>query len=986
MNSTFKKKQSDLRDFEEFENKIVSLISDAMPNLHWVQTPATRDGNKDAISRISHTLLDDSFEAWLEVKFRKNPNVNIASRAFDSTLVSALDAENLRAIYFATNAKTNTSLQYRLNSFCNKALPNIKNISILDGEAIGLLKDKENKCLIENFVFEKIHIVNCVDYANHLLYDLKSISNGEFNYIVIPFFNPFIVCENENDFYYIMKDDVIIERYPLLNGWNFPSFLYYPSKKEINEGYISLYINYKKGVKKLDKKVTFNKLSTVKIYYSSGLEISTLIYGKYESVCKGQSKRSLGLISGGAGTGKTYMLDSICATWSRTHEIFPIQFNGLSSDWEKLDSLLHFIFGNEIGIPESKPASIDEVDVTSLIGKIKNGYNTKQKKLVLIDDWQKATSTLTIKGIELIENIVKLSEYVSIFIFSRPGVSYEKLKEFLNYFSQHNLCGPDYTDVESCLSEMLPREVKDEEVKIVLEVSPNVLNLIKTLEIIDEGLKSNESIHSLFSRIDKNALFELPRFNKNEFDILSLIYYLPDGLSENELDYLKVDIDIINTLISSGCVKATRYRALFYTPIHDLWREAVIRKYPIINERVLALIKELIKLNGSRYLSYISASLNTTESLCSNMFKEARELRDKYVKETDFYNVMYLAESISSSPFHSEDSIKKISDSNTAYIIANDFFQYGNIMNHTGYYHVVNGILNKSKKICESFLFDEKISDLYLLIEAELINLSYWSLNCRYLTESSIPNSTRNMSKNKRLATAIIMNRFMMGYYLLDDIDNANKVKLRASRFCLKNDVLNEKIHLNMDKAKNEIYLNPANALKLYSKSIKEYELIGNENRRLLVAKTQREALRVKLGKSKIQEYIPFIKTLKEQGYAQEYMNSMIDLATIYAVMGEQKKSISTLKAVSAHPDFATRNRLIFKVNQCQAIVCAINNQKEKSLEHWKAAFNSIKSLGRSYTRIQEHNIQQKQHSHISWCFEYTQLHSSVLYIDPRLW
>lgn len=987
MESFSENKLNSGRDFAQFESFIVSVISEVMPNLNWKATKATRDGNRDAVSRFRHAILNECYEAWLEIKYRSDHSKSIASRSFDSTLVSALDADRLKALYFATNAQVSTAVHYRIKSFCERALPNLKMIKVYDGKYLEKFISKSHMLKIEDFIFDEIYIVNCIDFANHQLVENKSISSGDFQYVIASFYNPYCIEGDEtNDKFSIVMNNVKVKEFDLSDGWNFPYIFFNPNLLGSSKSQIEIKIEYKGLFKSLTKNITIFNQNKIDIFYQDGLDLNTSFHIKHDSIKKGQLRRGLGVIEGGSGTGKTYQFDAMCATWSSTHEILPVQITGMASDWNNLDLIVNFVFGSAIGEPDATSSSAKDSNIRSLVSSLFAKSSRRQRKLVLIDDWHKADPNFISKAVDLIKMISELSEWVSVFIFSRKSIAFDVLHSALSYFEFFQLRGPTLRDIEASLKPILNRSASEGEIKLVAEVSPNLVNLTKILELIKSSLKDGEVIHSLIARLSTENLFVLPTLPKEELDVMSLVYLLPDGLSEDERIYLSIDASIIDSLYSNGVLRISRANSIRYFPIHDLWRDVIFLNYRLVNDTVLGLLEKLSLLNESRKYAYIAAAVSTTSSINSDIFKVARTLRDLGVLETKFGEVKYLSQAIVSSNFHSTKATQNINSSNEALILARDFLQAGNIFNHTSHYKTARDMLVRGKELCKKHLHNNEVSDLNLHIDAELTNLDYWSLDCEYITNMSLPKIKRDMSCTYLLSSAILMNRTMMANYLFDRVHEARSIRKIASKFCTKYNQLGEKIHLLMDAAKNEIIIEPTNALKLYSLAIKQYKIHGKETRRLSVALYQRESLRVKLGKSSIDKLQGLSNELERQGFTQEYMNSMIDIATIYAVLGESDKASAALNSVSSHPDIAVQRRLLFKSNQCRALIYYLNGENKKAIDSWNNVLGNLEKVGESYKIVPLHNMKQDSVKKISWYFGKDTLINKVIYVDPRLW
>ncbi|KZN35728.1 hypothetical protein N480_19100 [Pseudoalteromonas luteoviolacea S2607] len=991
MDSNSKQKVAVLRDYEQFEVDAINIISKAMPNFDWQATKLTRDGNKDATGLFQSEYLDSSFIAWLEVKYRTNPNMSIVSRAFDSTLISALDESSLKALYLITNAKISTKLQYRVEAFFERVMPNLQTVKLYGGNYLKLLKNCPNNTLdINDLVSLEVRVVNCVDFSNCKLNDIGSVNSNEFNYIVISFFNPFSVShlnEVSKPVLSLLKNENIIKEHAIEDGWNYMSFLFTPEEREIANNRIELFLSYNDKSISLVKELLIYNFTDVSLSYRSSLQLSSTITNRYELILKGQSRRLLALISGSAGCGKTYILENSCANWSKTHEIQHIRFTGLQSDWEKLADLLIFSFDSNWN-SEREVNELDEsADIETIVeGLIKN-QKLKYKKLILIDDWQKASPNVIIKSVDIISSISKYTENVSLLLFSRPCYSFEEIKSALQGFEFYELTGPSFEDTKNSMRLTFEQEHSNEDVRLVFELAPNIISLIKCLELIKSAQLHNEehSIRQIVNQLNHKNLFELPTLDKNELDLICIIYNLPNGIKYDDLSLEEREVAF--RLSKNGLVKVESSYEQRYIPIHDLLRESVLSRHLVLSDKCISRIKILAKRSREYYYAYLSLSVSNSQNLNSAELKEARKIRDQEVDRTHFGLVHYLSEAIINTALHSQSAIDRLECPSDVLLVAFDFFQAGNIANHTSYNKAATTYLEQAYNITKRFLYCAEIKDLFFRIQSELINIRFWNLDCSFINKLELTDIEKESNGNNRaLAKAIILNRKMMAHYLLDEYELAKSTRVKASKFCTKYGQNAEKIHLTMDSAKSEMVTSPKTALRLFTTAINKYEENDFELRRLLVARYQRESLRVKLGKSKAEYLYKLSEDLKLNGFNQEYINSIIDLATIYAVNKQNQEAAMLLNSVSAHPDFELKPRLVFKVKQCKAVIKVIELDLESAGRYWEEVLNTVTSAGNSYKNIPSHNLRQDSVSSINWFFEPIQFIEGEIYVDPRLW
>ena len=225
-----------------------------------------------------------------------------------------------------------------------------------------------------------------------------------------------------------------------------------------------------------------------------------------------------------------------------------------------------------------------------------------------------------------------------------------------------------------------------------------------------------------------------------------------------------------------------------------------------------------------------------------------------------------------------------------------------------------------------------------------------------------------------------------MANYLLDKVEEAREIKRKSMRFCSAANLSNERIHLIMDAAKNEMVYSVKKSISLFTQAIREYEELNRERRRVIVAKAQRESLRVKSGKGDFDLLNEYIYEIKRNGYIQEYINSVIDIATVYAHQGDVLKSQSYLNQVSSHPDILRNRRKSFKFNQCQALISVRQGKVDDAAEYWNRAVKAVYDLNSSYLLVVKHNLRQGKNCRIDWFFDDQELRDGTIFVDPRLW
>ena len=90
--------------FSGFEKLALLYVKETFENSSWTATPATRDGNKDAVAIVlgyQAGILEDQ-KWWMEAKY-SNETASLTRYRLDATIVSAILEKNVTRIIFVTN-------------------------------------------------------------------------------------------------------------------------------------------------------------------------------------------------------------------------------------------------------------------------------------------------------------------------------------------------------------------------------------------------------------------------------------------------------------------------------------------------------------------------------------------------------------------------------------------------------------------------------------------------------------------------------------------------------------------------------------------------------------------------------------------------------------------------------------------------------------------------------------------------------------------
>ena len=118
----------------KFEELVLDYAQSIEPNLKWIPTPPSGDGNKDVYSQEQKKVfnIDITLQYWVEAKYNKVCG-SINKGQLDPTLVSGYLAGNVQIILFVTNGKFPESYIERAEKFCRGLHCNVR---FVDGKEL----------------------------------------------------------------------------------------------------------------------------------------------------------------------------------------------------------------------------------------------------------------------------------------------------------------------------------------------------------------------------------------------------------------------------------------------------------------------------------------------------------------------------------------------------------------------------------------------------------------------------------------------------------------------------------------------------------------------------------------------------------------------------------------------------------------------------------------------------------------------------------
>ena len=172
----------------EFEKLAYEYMTAKYPDLDWISTKLTRDGNKDG-EAIYAAPVNITIKYWYEAKYTKAINKSIPKSHLDSTLVSSLLDGKVVVIAFITNAYISDDYRRRADTF-SRQRDNLQIIYVNGNEIEQWLSENpsiEFNYFGETFAKEQ-NIVSCIkkayllqdfDFSGHHYREVKNIESNK---------------------------------------------------------------------------------------------------------------------------------------------------------------------------------------------------------------------------------------------------------------------------------------------------------------------------------------------------------------------------------------------------------------------------------------------------------------------------------------------------------------------------------------------------------------------------------------------------------------------------------------------------------------------------------------------------------------------------------------------------------------------------------------------------------------------------------------
>lgn len=1018
-------------DNKRFEELAYEYISDKYPDLKWVSTKQTNDGNKDGMTEYV-APLDVTLKYWYEAKYSKSFDKSIPKSHLDSTLVSCMLEKNVVWLAFITNAYISEDYRRRADIF-SKQCDNLKIIYINGDEIENWLFENpkiETKYFFSTKTAEQ-HIFEDAVKSAYILqnFDLHGkqftkVNNIEIEKEYILYFSFYsstnqiisIISKNKS-ICLLNNNNPMYDNHSMLKTHvGFNSF-YIPIKaiSETTEQFDFEVQTNRENVKfSIDDIIIINKYNP-QIIYSAQINIQNRIYAMMND--KDESN-SLFYIIGDAGSGKTHLIYNIYHDNGNPFSSHVIRFTGNSKTdlidcfkiilaslygdiWEYINDDFDIEQFNEIEaymLQEIKCQTTSNIP-EKILQYFKSIVTTHEVKMtrrqLFIDDFHK----LSAENASLLKAFgdwfVQQRFNCKMFIFSRPN---SMLSE--NYTRIFKISNIKPQDIEATMKinfenqQHLTQQIK--KYPMPLNVL-HFINLICKIHDVEHELNKKSNLESqiilnnIYNDSKQTNCLALGHQVMSEYKnnaIVYCIYKIKFGVPINAIiqyfgseSYTEVYELITNRIIMENT-------NILY-PFHDILASA----YESINSNKMNAILEnfIIFSEDNKFISKatkFSCLLNIGNQCFWKYRNDASEYRDELHKNADYFHALEIAKSIK------ECNNKNLD--NYDYSDCKNLFVLANCTKYTASYLEANSVF---AEICSVYEMTNNadILGIYLEAETEIINNLIWMLDVKVakqkLNELSknfelLYSSKRIIGHNMTYAFLNYLNRSMFVKYMLDEGD-ANDYE-KAIKFSEEFNRAEYVAFAKMDYAKSLYNKDITVASALMKEALIQLNEC-NEKRRYLDALSEVCFLNDITNKTiSYEKYLLIKNDMKSNHYIQSEIKIQMKTIVLNLLFGqvspeEIRNQLSSI--VVNNSAIASGKRHQAYIYHLYAMSYYVENNILKSKEYSKMSLNLMRNMGESYQLVHRNNLKLTNYQGIILINNLNEENNTNKFIlDFRLW
>lgn len=1020
-----------------FEDLAYEYMSSNYPNLKWEKTKLTNDGNKDGECIISNLPMDTTIKYWYEAKYTINTSHSIPKSHLDSTLVSSILDGHVVVIAFITNAYISDDYKRRADIFARHR-DNLR-IYYINGEEIeNWLADNpkiENKYFHTSYAQkysaeEKIEtacFLNKYNYADTGFVKLTTIELRK-EYLLYIRFN-----SNQKQMIDIISDDSyvflqeysndckIVSNYYVEKGNN---SLFLPIKVQNDRNEYTISIKSNNGINKF----TIDNIKTLDLF-SPQLFISSQIkmLNDINLFVKTNNPDNLFfLITGEAGSGKTYLLNLLCDNMNAYSSSIMFKFSGNIENDNLLcyKIFIYCQFGNiwDLQIDDYTAFNLSSL-VKDVLKEINIGISSgitcekiikycKEKSSIIIeelflqqqiyiDDIHKALpETLDLFQI-IIDWISNQRLYKRLFLFSRPTLSTNEtfndyIKKTVHYDKE--IQNPTIKDIEYSVTRnigeipLLIPQLLNSKANINALLLYDLLCSLKEkyehinsediiarsvfiTEIVEElkVVQHNQVAYRLFDDYSSYVIFELIYRLESGVDICALVDFFGERI-----------FDEISILCKKNIIKEISGKLY---PFHDLLLDEFRFKRKSTSEEdlggfILFCIQNKYMSNSEGYCHLLS--------LGGKFFWKYRniaiELRDSLHNRADYCVAEKIAKKIE------EENNKDLID--YEYSDVKNLFILGNCYKYTTSYDMSNAIFDKILEIYNNTVhslhedilietYSEKINNLIWMLK---INKADAELN-KMLIKLSEFNISYDSSKASKYAYLNYYNRRMLCNYM-KNTGSKDDYKLALAK-AKELELIEYEGFAHMDYARSIYNIDMSTALELLE-TAKVIFQENNEQRRYYDSLCEIVFVNALQKKDySLSEMQRICKIMKDNKYTQSYIRTNLKIL-VMMLLSEKYTVDELLDKVNF---MLVGNKAILSSRRHQALIYHVlaaiyyyDDNLFLSSNYSNKCLELFTELGEDYKKIHHHNASLHKKRSIVLASVDSTFSSNDFVLDTRIW
>lgn len=989
-------------DSNIFEDLAYEYISNQYNDLKWEKTKATRDGNRDGESSFIAPFTT-TIKYWYEAKYSIDVKKSIPKNHLDSTLVSCMLDGKVAALAFITNAYISEDYRRRADTFARHR-DNLKIIYVNGEELENWLYDNPE---IEIKYFNENHAIkNCIeegiknicvlqnyDYNGNSFSRTNTLESGKEYVLYISFYSDRLqkgfIDKFNKSIGFISNDDRP----------------YYDNYKSINlvKGYNSLYIPFKindtfnqnikfeikcdtRSYKVVVDNIKFLDIYNPNVYYASQVETQIKLYNLIND--RDLSNGVFG-IYGAAGSGKSYLLNSIYNSARNPFNSYVIRFTGNSEQdtincykiiivslygdiWKYIKTGSNLLEFNDLETMMIQEI-VDNKVLAGSISQISLYYKNKAKnieselspKQIFIDDLHKLSS----ENLTLINSFlgwfIKQQYNCKIYLFSRT--QNERVDFITKNYEIENITINDVaTTIESNFSNTLLTNL------ITRYPAPfNVLHLLNILNKIHEHemvlhryteLELQMLINDIYSETSVNTGISFGKqiVDKYKDDpLVYCIYKIETGVSYKAIcDFFDEEsLDKVFILCKNRIIKESSNQLY---PYHDILKSAY---KGIKSQEMDRVLEEFIVFSEKN--NYISKSKMFTVLInigknCFWKYKSSAEAyRDELHKNADYIQALQIAKALKTNnrkcySDYSEEDCK-------------NQFIYANCTKYTHSYNKANV---EFEKITELYKTSSNpcIQSISLEAKTEIINNDIWMLEihqAKTLLDEIAPVLGRFYQRGQIEGRSITYaflnyyNRQMFVNYMLDEgnIEDYIIALSYANEFNKSEYIAFAK----MDYAKSLYNTNLPEAFSLMKEALKILERMSTEKRRTLDARSEIWFIEC-LNKREIVygKYSEIKADMIKNHYIQSSIKIQLKLILLELLFGNNLSNSlrDDLEIISINnSSIQTGKRHQAYIYHLYSATYYLEDNFRNARIYSKKCLNLLKQMGASYRKLHESNL-----------------------------